>query len=98
MDLRGGTSLQLHDATLESIEILWESRICICKLRQASPDQKTTVLRFTGVTEVHVPHSNPWGPSSSVLEVSETVHSFKIEMQSGDTVSIEAIAVDVDPH
>lgn len=98
MDLRGGTKLQLHDATLESIEVLWESRICICKLRQASPDRKTIVLRFTGVTEVHIPHANPWGPSISVLEVSETLHSFKIEMQSGDTVSIEAIAFEVDAH
>ncbi len=96
MDFSGGTKINLHDAVLESIQVFWEQRICNCKVQPVSPERSTIVLRFSGVTEVRIPRADPWGPSSSILEVSETKNSYVLAMQSGDTISIMAAAYEIE--
>lgn len=96
MDLRGGTKLELHDSVLESIEVLWEQRICRCTLRLVSPERSTVVLRFSGVTEVRIPHADPWGPSNNVMGLTETDHIYALAMQSGDSVSIVATTFEIE--
>ena len=96
VDFRGGTKIDLQDSALESIEVSLEQRICKCKIRLVSQEPNTVVLRFSGVIEVRIPHADPWGPSSSVLEVNETENSCVLAMQSGDTISIMATAYEVE--
>ena len=79
-----------------STEVLWEQSICECILRPVSPGKQVVVLRFSGVTEVRVPHANPWGPSNGVLEATETEQGYVLAMQSGDTVSITAAAYEIE--
>jgi hypothetical protein len=95
MDFLGGTKISLHDAVLERIEVLWERCICNCIIRPVSPERQTVILRFSGVTEVRIPHVNPWGPSSSILEVRESEQSYVLEMQSGDSISIMAAGYEI---
>jgi hypothetical protein len=50
------------------------------------------VLEFFGVRSVQIPIREEWGPAISVNTASRENDSFKIEMQSGDTITIEAQA------
>lgn len=90
MDFRDGTKINLHDATLERIEYAWKQRVCRLFVRPASSEHKAMVLSFSDVTEVHIPCAEPWGPSVSILEVTESEHSYAITMQSGDLIRINA--------
>jgi hypothetical protein len=72
MDMTGGTSINLHDAILERIEVLWQDKLCRCFVRahhEGAP--QLFCLEFSGVASMSVPHSEPWGPSSSILELTE---------------------------
>lgn len=96
MDLRGGTKINLHDAVLERIEVVWEQRVCRLFVRPVSSEHKAMVLKFSGVTEVHIPCAGPWGPSTSILEVAESEHSYAITMQSGDFIRINAAELEAE--
>ncbi|MBZ2193023.1 hypothetical protein JFJ09_12470 [Pseudoalteromonas arctica] len=37
-----------------------------------------------------IPHENSWGQSASVNATSQDGNTFKIEMQSGDTISVNS--------
>ena len=81
----------LHDATLDSVELLWAQGRCTLQLLLigAGPSE----LTFVGVTGVQLPRQHPWGPSIYV-NAFRTVEpgSFELELQSGDVLCIKALS------
>jgi hypothetical protein len=94
-------SLPLHDAVLHGIEVRWEQKICRIQLSAfAAEGQSATphVLEFAGVTEVLVPHTEPWGTSDRVNSgAAPAPGRFQIEMQSGDVIEIGAGGFSFEP-
>ena len=84
-------ALPLHDATLRTIRLAWAEGRCVLELSLAGAP--SCELIFTGVSELHVPRHNSWGPSVSVNAVRKVQDNrFEIEVQSGDVLQIEATA------
>jgi len=86
-------ALPLHDALLDSIQLDWEAKTCTMTLSvfltrgvRASPHR----LHFTGVTRLSVPHEEPWGASVFVNTATHRDGTYRIEIQSGDTIEITA--------
>jgi len=80
--------LSLHDATLLEIRCEWKASQCLFSL---STSHGNSELVFEGVTDISIPHNNPWGPSVSVNETRKLPESaYEIEMQSGDLIRITA--------
>jgi hypothetical protein len=82
-----------HDSTLLFIAFEWE----LAKVSFAFESQEGRVDLFAeGVTDLHVPKKNEWGPSISINELrgpSKTEHGLyriEIEMQTGDIISVVA--------
>ena len=93
MDMTGGTSINLHDAILERIEVLWQHKLCRCFVRaHHEGTSRVFCLEFSKVADISIPHAEPWGPSSSILEHTEQAHDYAITMQSGDVIRIRAEA------
>ncbi|WP_218081801.1 hypothetical protein [Anthocerotibacter panamensis] len=84
----------MHDWTLLTISFAWElgevqiSFSC-CKSQVKS-------LLAEGVVDLHIPRLQEWGPSISVntvtgpLALSNGIYELRIEMQSGDLITIIA--------
>jgi hypothetical protein len=86
--------LPLHDAVLRSVAIDWELKSCrfnLVAFSQPGASAMPHVLEFSGVTSLHMPHAEPWGPSSSINSASCSEHGFRIEMQSGDVIEVDAL-------
>lgn len=82
-------SLPLHDASLEAIDIDWETARCDLRFRPVNLPAHRLV--FEGFTNIQLPRRESWGSSSSVNSlVQPRDGSFEIELQSGDTIRIEA--------
>jgi hypothetical protein len=82
-------SLPLHDAVLASIHISWEAAWCELRLRPVG--LPSHLLLFEGFTNIELPRRESWGPSSSIHALAKPHEGlFEIELQSGDTVRIEA--------
>jgi hypothetical protein len=86
---------KLHDATLVRVVLLWDEQAeAEMEFRVDGP--KSISLKASGVTNLSCPHENPWGPSVSVNEVRGPVEvrgglqRIEIEIQSGDTIAVEA--------
>jgi hypothetical protein len=87
------SALPLHDATIKSIILLWEQKICrIDLLAFAIPGNDATAhaLEFSGTSLLIAPRGDAWGPSSSVLSGTRTPNGFSLAMQSGDTIEVAA--------
>ena len=88
----------MHDWTLESISVEWESGTATFAL--AGPITAATVIAHD-VRSLQMPRRFPWGPSVSVNKTDGPTHidngllRLSIEMQSGDTVEIVASSFDV---
>ncbi|MNM72052.1 hypothetical protein D3C81_837380 [compost metagenome] len=82
-------SLSIHDATLSAIYVSWEAaRRDIRLLPVGLPPH---LLVFEGFTHIELPRRESWGPSSSINNSTELqAGQFEIELQSGDTLRIEA--------
>jgi hypothetical protein len=84
----------LHDATFQSVVLLW-NKDARAELHFRL-DHRTITVTASGVTNLACPHENPWGPSVSVnalrgpSEVGDGVRRIEIEIQSGDTIRVEA--------
>jgi hypothetical protein len=93
--------LPFHDAVLCSIMVEWKEAKCILELSAfLDRDQEARSCRvvFLDVTKVVVPHQEPWGPSVHINEVFQpSPKEFRIEMQSGDELQIEAEEVCFEP-
>jgi len=77
----------LHDATLVNIEFDWGNALTFVSFKCHN---KNVVIKFSECTNVSIPHENPWGQSASVNATSQDGKTFKIEMQSGDIISINS--------
>ncbi|HEX4896542.1 MAG TPA: hypothetical protein VFV11_09465 [Solimonas sp.] len=93
MSLQDFVELPLHDALLSNIEVLWQEKLVRVRLsafvisgHKAKPHQ----LEFHGVSHVSLPHSEPWGQSSSVLAGSQAGSTYQLQMQSGDNIEVTA--------
>jgi outer membrane PBP1 activator LpoA protein len=62
--------LKLHDATLKVIEINWEFKTVLLTGRTCGKDSAEFTLEFEGVSYSEIPHTENWGPSSSIHEQS----------------------------
>jgi len=80
-------SLNLHDATLINIEFDWVNALTLVSFKLY---RENVVIKFSDCTRVSISHEVPWGQSVSVNAISQDGKMFKIEMQSGDTISINA--------
>lgn len=82
-------SLPLHDATLREVRFAWaEAR---CTLRLLTNGHGAQALVFSGVTELHLPRQQPWGPSVSINAARECgANKFEVELQSGDVLRLQA--------
>ena len=86
---------RLHDATLKTITVTWkDGTVQVDLITGFAP---VVSIYVEGVMQLIVPHEAPWGPSVSVNDI-RMIHSLgqgrqrlEIEMQSGDTILIEAI-------
>jgi hypothetical protein len=82
---------QLHDATLDRIEVFWRIGELTLHLR-AFIDNKDANLEIKGqgLTALTMPRLQPWGPSDFINRVEaeefEGGHRLQIEMQSGDVI------------
>ncbi len=83
--------INLHDAVLDEIRFDWT--LAKLELTFSTPSGRA-VLRADGVTSVSIPRRLPWGPSSQVNMVTGSPRSgqvqVQVEMQSGDTLQVEA--------
>jgi len=88
---------RLHDATLVGLECSWESGDVTLRLRTGLPATPRVDIRGLAGRLLLCPRRHPWGPSISVNEVRKPTRSsdntgwrLEIEMQSGDTIVVEA--------
>ena len=81
------SDLNLHDATLINIEFDWVNALAFVSFKL---HLENVVIKFSDCTNVCIPHENPWGQSSSVNATSQDDNTFKIEMQSGDIISVNS--------
>jgi hypothetical protein len=82
-------SLPVHDATLSAIYVTWEAARCEVGLRPVGLTPH--LLIFEEFTNIQLPRHESWGPSSSVNKPVELENGqFEIELQSGDTIRVEA--------
>ena len=93
-------NLPLHDAIIERVEVVWSDRIVKIQLKAFTEKGKNAVphsLQFDEVTNIQVPHESPWGDSVFINGVSGANGTCKIEMQSGDLISISATSYKFKP-
>lgn len=87
---------ELHDATLESIELRWASGEAVMRIRTSDATHPQRVVVASAVRRVNCDRQMPWGLSVSINEVrgptatGDDVSVLEIEMQSGDLIRIEA--------
>jgi len=86
----------MHDWPLLSISVEWEAgRV---ELTFKTHARGLVSLLAEGVTELHVPRQQPWGPSDCVNKVkgpSATnggLQTLEIQMRSGDCIRIVAVS------
>tara|TARA_R110002072_G_scaffold203706_1_gene361717 strand:+ start:149 stop:418 length:270 start_codon:yes stop_codon:yes gene_type:complete len=86
--------VNMHDWTLIDITSHWRNRSVI--LRFSSQDGHKEILA-NNFSKVRVPRNNPWGASVSVNKaiLSNADKRLSIEMQSGDTIEIEAQSIEL---
>ena len=89
-------NVDLHDATLVTVHLIWEEGACVMTLKHSQMSDCT--LTFTGVTNLSLPRAQPWGPSQSIQSAIQRIEGkYEIEMQSGDLFKIDASDVKLAP-
>jgi len=87
---------RLHDATLESLELLWPSGNVELRIRTGDSTHPLRLVAASAVRRIGCERRMPWGPSASINEVrgpavaDDGTSVLEIEMQSGDLLRIEA--------
>src|SRR4051812_22165622 len=84
----GFGALPLHDASLDSLTVDWNAKSCVIQVRVVGGQPHS--LSFRDVSNVSIPHKQPWGPSGFINALAENRGHFLIEMQSGDTIEVVA--------
>ncbi|MBG9990657.1 hypothetical protein [Pseudoalteromonas sp. NZS37] len=85
--------LNLHDATLINIEFDWANALTFVSFKL---HLEKVVIKFSDCTNVSIPHENLWGQSASVNAIRQDGNTFKIEMQSGDIISVNSSSFSVE--
>jgi hypothetical protein len=92
--------VELHDALLLSVTVDWQARSLELRFRAVTGP---AMIVAYGLTLLHAPRIEPWGPSDSVLEivrspepVGDGVH-LVLKMQSGDDIVVDAAEI-TDPR
>ncbi len=84
----------LHDAVLQDVSVDWEERTCTVRLLVFLDPKKNAVpclAIWQGVSGVEIPMAAPWGRSIHInAQRRDGTNRFLIEVQSGDTIAIEA--------
>ncbi len=86
-------NLPLHDGLLDSIVIKWSKGVVEFHFSVFSEKGKSAqphLLKFLQVSELNVPHTSPWGESGSVNSIDYENGICKIQIQSGDDITIKA--------
>lgn len=82
-------TLPLHDATVQQIRFCWQEAVCTLQLSTTEDGERFLV--FSGVTDLHIPKEQPWGPSVSINAGRQVgLNRFEIELQSGDVLRVQA--------
>ena len=93
--MNANTFPNMHDWTLLAADYDWPSARATMRFRTAGG---TTTLVASEVADLHIPQRRSWGPSVSVNSADliagtgERDHTLRIEMQSGDVITVEAAA------
>lgn len=88
----------MHDWTLLAADYDWPSARVTMRFRTAVGD---TTLVASEVADLHIPQRRSWGRSASVngadllVGTGQDAQTLRIEMQSGDVVTIEAAVIEV---
>lgn len=89
--------VDLHDAVLREVRILWKARMCelyMSVLLDTGKSAVPCVLRGQGLQSISIPHHSPWGDSVFINRQSRAPDGrFLIEVQSGDVIEIEATSL-----
>lgn len=90
-------ALPLHDATLREVCFDWAEGCCTLSLLTSGHGAQELV--FSGVTELHLSRSQPWGPSISINAARKRGSNwFEVELQSGDVLRLRAASWQVLPE
>lgn len=85
---------RLHDATLNTITVIWKNGTV--RLDLITGFAPVVFIFVEELMQLIVPHVTPWGPSNSINDIhmiptiEQEGQRLEIEMQSGDTIVIEA--------
>ena len=83
----------MHDWILHSVTVHWETGETTLQLSWSA---RRYELKAHGMTDLKMPRSFAWGPSSSVNSANaptpnaDGTATLKVEMQSGDSIEIVA--------
>ena len=91
--MKGFEDLPLHDATLKSVQYNWGDSKVSLTFSVYTLELKGTIsyqLIFEGCSDLHITHLIEWGESSSVNTLVMENESYKIEMQSGDVITLKS--------
>ena len=87
----------MHDATLETVELCWATGHVVLHVRTGDVDKPCVHLIASSVKRLICAREMLWGFSLSISEVRGPVvasgskaQSIEIEMQSGDIIKIDA--------
>lgn len=86
---------ELHDATLESLDLHWSSGEALVRIRTDDTARPQRILVATAVRRLVYDRQMPWGFTVSINEIRGPTAMgedfvLEIEMQSGDLIRIEA--------
>ena len=84
---------QLHDSVLDCILIEWEKETIKISIKTAEyyfPEIIKASIIAENASLINCPIKRPWGRSLSINKVTKEGSKLMIEMQSGDTIFIEA--------
>ncbi|NKW90082.1 hypothetical protein HGG65_10690 [Alteromonadaceae bacterium A_SAG4] len=85
--------LPLHDGLVKTISINWPGKsaeIFLDCFLMTNPNAQPCILTFSGISSVDVPMTAPWGESNSINTARVQKNTYQIELQSGDTLQLEA--------
>ncbi|TPE42101.1 hypothetical protein [Pontibacter mangrovi] len=84
---------QLHDSIVKDILIDRKKESVVIRITTAElyfPETEAISIIAEQVSSFTCPMKSPWGRSCSINEVVKKGNRLEVEMQSGDTISIEA--------
>ena len=84
--------MNFYDATLLTVVIDWSAGTAAVHLRVAEAEEPVAIVA-DGLRELRLPRAQSWGPTSAVNSLDVTPTRLTIEMQSGDTIVIDAESV-----